>query len=89
VQLGFEPAEGAATFDGPRQPATGAVVADPLGELGHVLVPDVGRQWVDADPVQLVEIDRVLPVDAGLGRPDGDVQMVTSPVFGLISHRCS
>jgi hypothetical protein len=73
VQLGFEPAEGAATFDGPRQPATGAVVADPLGELGHVLVPDVGRQWVDADPVQLVEIDGFCP-----SMPVSDVQMVTS-----------
>src|ERR1039457_4879707 len=41
VQFVFEPAEGALALDSPRQPPPGSLVADLLGEVGHVLVPDV------------------------------------------------
>jgi hypothetical protein len=37
------------TVDSARQPAPGTLVADPLGEVGHVLVPDVGR-WEGVAP---------------------------------------
>lgn len=48
----------------------GHAVADALGEVDHVLVPDVGRNGVDEDQVKLVEIDRVLPVDARVAGPE-------------------
>jgi len=49
------------------------VIADPLGEVGHVLVPDVGRERVDADQVQVVEVNGVLTVDPEVGRPEGNL----------------
>jgi hypothetical protein len=59
--------------------------------LPHVLVPDPGRQWTDADQfrVEVVEIDLCVPVDAGLARPVHDLPglRVDQPdvlVIGLI-----
>jgi hypothetical protein len=57
---------------------------DPLGEVGHVLVPDVGRERVEADQVQVVEINGFWP-----SIPRSDVQNATSSVRGSISHRRS
>src|SRR6266496_670659 len=73
VELVFEPAEGSLALDGPCQPAPGLFIGNRLGEVRHVLVPDPGRQRVDADQVQVVEVDRRLTVDAGIGRPEHDL----------------
>src|SRR5580658_736057 len=37
-QLGLEPAEGALALDSPRQSPPSSLVADPIGEVGHVRV---------------------------------------------------
>jgi hypothetical protein len=73
-------------------PAPGAFIGSCLGEVGHVLVPDPGRQWIDADQVQLLEVDRRLAVDAGVGRPERDLSGLwvdQPPVFvaALVGQR--
>jgi hypothetical protein len=92
VQFSLESAEGASTIDGARQPAPGTFVADLLGEVGHVLVPDVGRHWIDTDEVQLVEVHGVLPVDARVRGPERDLarsRVDQPPVFiiGSVGQR--
>jgi hypothetical protein len=72
----FEPAEGSLALDSPGQPAPGALIGDCGGEVGHVLVPDPGRQRLDEDQVQFVEVDGCLPVDAGVSRPERDLSCV-------------
>ena len=47
----------------------GAALAEAVGEVGHVPIPDVGRERFDGDQVQLVELDGVLTVDAGVAGP--------------------
>jgi hypothetical protein len=44
-------------------------------EVGHVLVPDPGRQRVDGNQVriELVEVDRIVAVDSIVGRQERDV----------------
>ena len=76
VEFVFEPAEGSLALDRPCQPATGALIGYCVGEVGHVLVPDPGRQRIDDDQVQLIEVDRRLPVNAGVGRPERDLSRV-------------
>jgi hypothetical protein len=76
VELVFEPAEGSLAPDRTCQPAPGTFIGYPIGEVGHVLVPDPGRQRVDDDQVQLVQADRRLAVDAGVGRPERDLSRV-------------
>ena len=73
MQFVFEPAEGAFALDGAAEPAPGPVIADVLGEVGHVLVPDVGGQWPDGQQVQVVEVDRGVAVDAAVGGPEHDL----------------
>jgi hypothetical protein len=92
VEFIFEPAEGSLALDGPRQSAPGAFIGNLLGEVGHVLVPDPGRQWIDADQVQFVEVDRCLAADAGVGGPEHDLSglWVDQPpmiVIGLVGKR--
>src|SRR5271165_7108421 len=70
LQLGFEPAEGALALDSPRQSPPGPLVADLIGEVRHVLIPDVGRQRIDADQVQLVKVNGGLAIDSGAGCPE-------------------
>src|SRR5450755_5046704 len=70
VQFVLEAAEGAFALEGPCQPAPSTFIGKSSGEVGHVLVPDPGWQWIDADQVQVVEIDGCLAVDAGAGRPE-------------------
>jgi excisionase family DNA binding protein len=48
-------------------------VTDPFGEVDHVLVPDVGRDGLHRDEVQLIELHRVLPVDAEVARPETEL----------------
>jgi hypothetical protein len=76
VELVFEPAEGSLALDSPCQPAPGALIGDSVGEVGHVLIPDPGRQRLDDDQVQLIEVDRRLPVNAGVSRPERDLDRV-------------
>lgn len=73
VQHVFETTKGALALNGSRQPASGSVIAGPLGEVGHVLVPDVGREGVDADQIQVIEVDGCLAVDTGVGSPEHDL----------------
>jgi hypothetical protein len=92
VELVFEAAEGSLAPDRTCQPAPGTFIGYPVGEVGHVLVPDPGRQRVDDDQVQLVEVDRRLAVDAGVGRPERDLSRVRvdQPVMfvvGLVGQR--
>ena len=58
------------------QPAPGVLIGDPVGEVGHVLVPDPGRQRLDDDQVQFLEVNWCLPVDAGVSRPERDLSRV-------------
>jgi len=62
VELVLEAAEGAFALDGPCQPAPGAFIGKSFGKVGHVLVPDPGCQWIDADQVRVIEIDGCLAV---------------------------
>ena len=92
IKLVLEPAESSPTSDGPPQPAPGGVVTDPFGEVGHVLVPDIGGKRIDWNQIQLVELDRVLPIDACINRPERDLASpwVDQPsvlVVGLIRQR--
>jgi hypothetical protein len=82
----LEPAEGSLALESPCQPAPGAFIGDPVGEVGHVLVPDPGRQRPDDDQVQFIEADRCLPVDAGVSRPEHDLAgvRVDQPVVFVI-----
>jgi hypothetical protein len=45
-------------------------VADALSEVGHVLKPHIGRKRIDDEKVQLVDLDRVHPVDACVAGPE-------------------
>src|SRR5436309_14066749 len=73
VELVLETTKGALALNGSCQPASGFVVAGSLGEVGHVLVPDVGRQGVDAEQVQVIEVDGCLAVDTGVASPEHDL----------------
>jgi hypothetical protein len=92
VQFGSEPAEGAFALDSTRQPPSGSLVADVSGELSHVLVRDGGRQRIDAEQVQLVEVHGRLAVDSGVGGPEHDfsglgVDQPPVLVVGLVRQR--
>jgi addiction module HigA family antidote len=73
------------------------LVADPLGEVGHVGVPDRRRQWVDSDEVrvlQLVVVDEILPVQTGVRGLDvqfsgGWVEHPLVHVVGLVGQSLS
>lgn len=92
VQLVLEPPEGSLASDCPAQPPAGTVVTDSFGEVDHVRVPHPRRKRIDWDEIHLVQVDGVLPVDAGVGSPERDP---TSPwvnqppvvVVGLIRQR--
>jgi hypothetical protein len=58
MEFVFERAEGALAADSACQPAPDALIGYPVGEVGHVLVPDPGRQRIDDEQVQFVEVDR-------------------------------
>ena len=91
VELVPEAPERAPSRQGAGQALVGAAVADGVGEVDHVLVPDVGRQRVDQDQVQLVELDRVLAINTRVAGPEGHLpgSWVDQPmlVVGLIGQR--
>jgi hypothetical protein len=70
VQAIFESAECALALYGSGQDAAGSQIADADGEVGHVLVPHVGRQRLDREQIQLVEVDRGLTVDPAVLGPE-------------------
>jgi hypothetical protein len=89
VQFVLEATEGALARDGSCESAAGRLVADAFGEVGHVLVPDVGRQRMDRDQVQVVEINGRVTIDATVRRPQHDrtrlrVDQPTLLVVGLV-----
>jgi hypothetical protein len=84
VRLVLEPAEGSLALDGPRQPPPGCGVADALGEVSHILVPDMGWKWGYRNQVEFVDVDRFSP-----SMPVSAVQNSIFPVRGSISHRWS
>jgi hypothetical protein len=84
VQLGLEVAKCATAIDRPRESSAGPLVADALSEICHVLVPHARRQRVNGDQIEIVQVNGVVAVDAGVF-----VQNTISPVSGLTSHRCS
>src|SRR5262249_57425333 len=49
MEFVFEPAEGSLALDSACQPAPGARTGDSVGEVGHVLIPDPGRQRINDD----------------------------------------
>ena len=61
---------GALALESPRNSPPGSLVADLIGEVGHVLVPDAGRQRIDADQIPLVKVNEGLVVDSGVGCPE-------------------
>ena len=92
MEFVFEPAEGSLALDSPCQPAAGALIGDSVGEVGHVLVPDPGRQRLDDDQVQFIEVDWGLPVDTGVSGPERDLSRVRVDqpvvfVIGLVGQR--
>jgi len=90
VQLVLESTKGAFALDGPCQSAPGAFIGDGFGEVGHILVPNPGWQWMDAYQVfQFVEVDRCLAVDAGVGldHPGKSGGLQTWKDEGLCQHR--
>ena len=84
VELVLEAAEGTFALDGPRQPASGAFIGNGLGEVGHVLVPDPGRQRIDETRPRSSRSAGAWP-----SMPVPAVQNAISPVRGSISHRYS
>ncbi|MEU5942158.1 hypothetical protein ABZ807_23910 [Micromonospora sp. NPDC047548] len=92
MQLVSEPAEGALALDGTCKSAAGRLVADPLGEVSHVLIPDVGRQRIDADQVEVVKVPGRFSVDSTVRRPDHDfaglrVDQPSVLAVGLVGER--
>jgi hypothetical protein len=92
VQLVSESAESAFAVQRPGQATARALIGDTLGEVSHIPIPDRGGQRIHDDQIQLVEIDRVLPIDAQLGGPEHGVagsRVDQPPVFivGLIGQR--
>ena len=84
VDLVLESPERACSAQRPSQAFTGPVIADSVGEVDHVLIPDVGGNGIDRDEVQVLEVDRVFTVDAGVAGPGA-----SRPDLGLISQRWS
>jgi hypothetical protein len=84
VELAFEAAEGSLAPDRMCQPAPGTFIGDPIGEVGHVLVPDPdgsGPMTTRSSSSRSAGVWPSMPVSA--------VQNAISPVSGLISQWCS
>ena len=73
VELVLESTKCPPAVEGPGQPSLRNLVADPFCEVSHVLEPDVGRKRVDRHQIQFVEVDRILPIDAGVRCPECDL----------------
>jgi hypothetical protein len=72
-QLVLEPPEGSLSSDGTAQPAPSGVISNPLGEVSHVGVPNRRGEGIDRHQIQLIEVDRVRPIDAGVRCPEGQL----------------
>jgi hypothetical protein len=61
------------TLRGLGQVPAGLAVADALGKVGYVLQPNVRWEGIDGDEIQLVELDRIFPVDGCVAGPERDL----------------
>lgn len=92
IQLVPETSERSPSLQRPGQASASRTVADALGEVDHVLIPDVRRQRIDENQIQLLQVDWVLPVDAGVAGPERHftrvrVEEPSVLVVGLICER--
>ncbi len=92
IKLVLEPTEPSPPLKRPGQAPAGRIVADALSETGHVLIPDVRRDRIDGNEVQLVDLDGVLAVDACVAGPErhlsrSRVEQSTVLIVGLIRER--
>jgi hypothetical protein len=71
VELVLESPERSSSLQRLSQFSTGDGVADVVGKVSHVLKPHRGRQRVDEDEIDLVDVERVLPIDARVAGPEG------------------
>lgn len=65
IDLVLESSEYSPPLQRTGQASACLAVADAVSEVGHVLKPHVRREWIDGDEIEHVDLDRVLPVDAG------------------------
>ncbi len=92
VELVLEPSECSLPLKDAGKAAAGRLVGDALGEVDQVLVPDVRRQRIDRNVVQLIDLNGVLPIDARVAGPERHVTraLVDEPsvvIIGLIRER--
>ena len=52
------------------QTSAGGAVADAVSKVGHVPLPHGGRERVNENETQLVDLDAILPVDDGVAGPE-------------------
>ena len=70
IELVLESSERSPPLQRLCQASAGRAVADAVSKVGHVLIPHVGRERVDENEIQLVDLDGVLPVDARVAGPE-------------------
>lgn len=92
IDLSSKAAESSLSLQRGTQSAPSSVIAQTIGEVDHVLVPDVRRQGIDSDEVQLVELDGVLAVNAGVTGPEhhlagARIDQPTMLVVSLVGQR--
>jgi hypothetical protein len=73
VELVLESPERSSSLQRLSQLSTGHAVADAIGKVSHVLKPHRRRRRVDEDEIELVDLDGVLPVDARVAGPEGQL----------------
>jgi hypothetical protein len=71
VELVLESAEGSSPLQRLGQASAGCLVADAVSKVGHVLKPHVGRERLDENKIQLINLDGFSPVDARVAGPGG------------------
>ena len=76
MEFVLEPSEGATPPDRAGQSPARPVVTDPVCEVSHVLVPHIGRQRVDADQVDIVQINGMLAINPAVLGPQRDLPAV-------------
>jgi len=59
IDLILEASERAPALQSHLEAIAGHLVADLVSEVDHVLVPDVGREGVNRNQIELVDLDRV------------------------------
>jgi len=70
IELVLEPAKRSRPLKRRGQALSSRTVADAPSEVGHVLIPDVRRERLDGNEVQLIDLDGVLAIDACIPGPE-------------------